>query len=257
MRPIIQLGPVELSTYAVMLSLAACLGFWLVYRESDRKGLDTLEVLKLTLVAFVAGLLGARWLAWLAGPASETRPLWSILAIGDGGGMSIYGAIGLSALAGARFGRSRGLDLWEVSDTLAFAFAPAIAVARLGCFLNGCCYGKATTVPWGLVAGGAPNHVNFGIPSHPTQLYEAGAAFALFAILWRMRRRRQFVGQLTVTFLAGYALFRFFNEMFRGDPRLAWEIGSLGAMSLNQLLSLVVLAAAVGVGIALERRSLQ
>jgi phosphatidylglycerol:prolipoprotein diacylglycerol transferase len=255
MRPIIYLGDIEISSYAVMLSLGACLGFWLAYRETERKGLDTVEVLKLTALAFAAGIVGARGLAWLANDQLyQGRAFWSIFAVWDRSSMSLYGGVGLAALAGALYARARGLDIWEISDTLAVAFLPAIAVARLGCFLNGCCYGKPTTVPWGLVAGGPPSAVNFGVPSHPTQLYEAAAALVLFALLWRMRSRRQFAGQLTVAFLAGYPLFRFFNEMFRGDPRPAWQIGSLPALSLNQLLSLAAMAFAVTMGVVLERR---
>jgi phosphatidylglycerol:prolipoprotein diacylglycerol transferase len=256
MSPIIYLGPLEISTYAVMLSLGACLGFWLAYRETERKKLDTVETLKLTAVAFACGLIGARGLAWLANAQLyEGRPFWSVFALWDRGGMSLYGGVGLAAVAGFLYARSRGLDVWEIADTLAVSFLPAIAVTRLGCFLNGCCYGRPTTMPWGLVAGGAPNHVNFGIPSHPTQLYEAAAALVLFALLWRMRLRRRFTGQLAVAFLAGYPLFRFFNEMFRGDPRPAWQIGALGALSLNQLASLVGMGIAVAAGILLERRA--
>lgn len=255
MHPIIYFGPLEISTYAVMVSLGATLGFWLTYRDAERKGLDIVEVLMLTAIAFAAGLVGARGLVWLASPEIyDERPFSSIFVLWDRSGMSLYGGLALSALAGVLYARSRGLDIWDVADTLAFAFLPAIAVARLGCFLNGCCYGKPTTVPWGLVAGGAPNYVNFDIPSHPTQLYEAAAALVLFVLLGRMRRKRQFVGQLTVAFLAGYPLFRFFNELFRGDPRPAWQIGDLGALSLNQILSVAALAFAVAAGMVLERR---
>ena len=255
MFPIIYFGPLEISTYAVMLSLGASLGFWLTYRDAVRKGLDVVEVLKLTAIAFAAGLIGARGLVWLASSeASDQRPFSSIFVLWDRSGMSLYGGLALSALASVLYARSRGLDLWDVADTLAFAFLPAIAVARLGCFLNGCCYGKPTTAPWGLVAGGAPNTVNFDVPSHPTQLYEAAAALFLFALLLRMRRKRQFVGQLTVAFLASFPLFRFFNELFRGDPRPAWQIGDVGTLSLNQILSVVPLVFALAAGMVLERR---
>ncbi len=256
MHPIIYFGPLEISTYAVMLSLGASLGFWLTYRDAERKGLDVVEALKLTAVAFFAGLIGARGLVWLANPAVyEERPFSSIFLLWDRSGMSIYGGLALAAAAGVLYARFRGLDLWDLADTLAFSFLPAIAVARLGCFLNGCCYGKPTTAPWGLVAGGAPNYVNFDIPSHPTQLYEAAAAVLLFVLLERMRWKRQFVGQLAVAFLAGYPLFRFFNEIFRGDPRPGWQIGNLGTLSLNQILSVAALLFALGAGMVLERRS--
>ena len=255
MYPIIPFGPLEISTYAVMLSLGASLGFWLTYRDAERKGLDIVEVLKLTAVAFAAGLIGARGLVWLTSPAIyQERPFTSIFLLWDRSGMSLYGGLALSAIAGALYARTRGLDVWEVADTLAFAFLPAIAVARLGCFLNGCCYGKPTTASWGLVAGGAPNLVNFDIPSHPTQLYEAAAALVLFALLERMRWKRQFVGQLTVAFLVGYPLFRFFNEVLRGDPRPGWRIGDLGVLSLNQILSAAALVLALAAGMLLERR---
>jgi phosphatidylglycerol:prolipoprotein diacylglycerol transferase len=255
MHPIIYFGPLEISTYAVMLSVGASLGFWLTYRDAERKGLDIAEVLKLTAVAFAAGLIGARGLVWLARPAIyEERPFSSIFVLWDRSGMSLYGGLALAALAGFLYARARGHEIWDIADTLAFAFLPAIALARLGCFLNGCCYGKPTTAPWGLVAGGAPNYVNFEIPSHPTQLYEAAAALLLFALLERMRWTRQFVGQLTVAFLAGYPLFRFFNEILRGDPRPGWQIGGLGVLSLNQILSVAALLFALAAGMVLERR---
>ena len=71
----------------------------------------------------------------------------------------------------------------------------------MGCFLDGCCYGKPKTSPLGTVAGGSPNAVNFGIPSHPAQLYDAAALLLLWGVLWWMRGRRAWAGQLTVVFL--------------------------------------------------------
>ena len=255
MYPIIHLGTLEISTYAVMLSLGACFGFWMTTREAERKGQDVVEVLKLTALAFAAGIVGARGLVWLASPEIYgQRPFSSIFLLWDRSGMSFFGGLALAAVAGVLYGRARGLDLWEIADTLAFAFLPAMAIARLGCFLNGCCYGKATAAPWGIVAGGAPNTVNFDIPSHPTQLYEAAAALLLFALLRRMRPRRRFAGQLAVSFLVGYPLFRFFNEFLRGDPRPGWQLGALGALSLNQILSIAAIAVAVAAGFALEGR---
>jgi len=255
MHPFIDIGPLEISTYAVMFSIGASLGFWVAYRDAERKKLDVVEVLKLTAVAFAAGLVGARALVWLQSPElHDERPVSSILVLWEKSGMSLYGGLALAGLAAILYARARSLDIWDVADTLAFAFLPAFAVGRLGCFLNGCCYGKPTTAPWGLVAGGAPNYVNFDIPSHPTQLYESAAALFLFALLGLMRRKRRFTGQLAVAFLAGYSVFRFFNEFFRGDHRPAWQFGGLGTLSLNQILSVAALAFAIGAGMVLERR---
>jgi len=254
MKPIINLGSLEISTYALMISLGASLGFWLTHREAERKRLDAMKLLALAAIAFGAGLLGARALNFTTSDPVGQASWWSVPALWDHVGMSFYGGLGFAAFAGLAYARSQGLAPWEVADVLAVSFSPALALARVGCFLNGCCYGTPTAGPFGLVAGGAPNSVNFGIPSHPTQLYEAAAALALFGWLWHLRSRRRFVGQLAVAFLAAYPLFRFFQEFLRGDPRPAWQFGSFAVLSLNQILSLGVMAFALVAGAALERR---
>jgi phosphatidylglycerol:prolipoprotein diacylglycerol transferase len=254
MMPVVSLGPFEISSYALMLSLGAAVGFWLTYLESVRKRLDPGTMLAVATLAFLAGLVGARGLSWLTFPESRGSSSWSsIFAIWDRGGLSMYGGLALASLAGSVYARKASLAPWDVADTLAIAWTPLPFFVRIGCFLNGCCYGKPTAGPLGIIAGGAPNNVNFGIPSHPTQLYDAAAAFLLFLFLWRLRRRRRFVGQVAVAFLAFYPLFRFFHEFLRGDPRPAWQFGELGVLSLNQLLSLAIMAFAIAAGFRLER----
>jgi phosphatidylglycerol:prolipoprotein diacylglycerol transferase len=253
-KPIINLGSLELSTYVVMISLAASLGLWLTYREAARKGLDAVRLLTLAAIAFGAGLLGARGLNVLASEPVGAASWSSVPTLWDHVGMSFYGGLVFAAAAGLVYARAARLPSWEVADVLAVSFSPAVALARMGCFLNGCCYGRPTAGPFGLVAGGAPNLVNFGIPSHPTQLYEAAFALALFGWLWHQRSRRRFVGQLAVAFLAAYPLFRFFQEFLRGDPRPAWEFGSFMVLSFNQIVSLAVMGFALLASAVLERR---
>jgi len=252
MMPVIPIGPYELSSHALMLSFGAAVCFWLTTLEIDRKRLDPGAMMWLTIVAFLAGIVGARGLEWVlrGGPGEGSS---SILAFWDRGGLSMYGGLLAAAVAGGVYARARGLALWEVADTLVVAWVPLIAFARIGCFLNGCCYGRATTSVFGMVAGGSPNNVNFGIPSHPTQLYDAGAALALFLWLWSLRTRRRFVGQLAVTFLAAYPAFRFFHEFLRGDARLAWRVDGLGTLSLTQVVSVGLVAFALVAGWRLER----
>ncbi len=253
MKPIVNVGSLEISTYVVMISLGAGLGLWLTYRLAERKSLDSMKVLALAALACAAGLLGARGFNVIAGPAGEST-WWSVPALWEPVGMSFYGGLGLAALAGLAYARANGLPPWEVADLLAVSFPPGVALARVGCFLNGCCYGRPTAGPFGLVAGGAPNLVNFGIPSHPTQLYEAAALLLLFAWLWRMQWRRRFVGQPAVLFLAAYPLLRFFLEFLRGDTRPAWQFGSHAVLSLNQIVSLSLMVFALAAGFVLERR---
>ena len=198
-------------------------------------------MLTLAVIAFAAGVVGARGLSLLFNlPLYVDEPWWSLLAVWDRGGMVMYGGLLLAAAAGLVYIRLRGLRAWDAADTLAVAWLPFLFFLRIGCFLNGCCYGRPTTSPFGLVTGGAPNNVSFGIRSHPAQLYDAAAVLAIFALLRWMRTRRRFEGQLAVTFLALYPAFRFFHETLRGDPRIFLSFGGRVVLSLTQVTSILL-----------------
>jgi len=248
-KPILQIGPIALSSYALMMSIGGSLGFWLTWREIQRKRLEPGPMLALAMIAFVAGLVGARALSvFVHWPAYADLEWWRLLALWDRGGMSMYGGILLAAAVGLAYIRIRRLPAWDAADTMVTAWTPFIFFLRIGCFLNGCCYGRPTTSIFGIVAGGGPSAVNFGIPSHPAQLYDAAAALAIFALLWWMRSRRRFEGQLTVTFLALYSAWRLVHETFRGDPWVALRFGALGVATLNQVISVALLVYAVAAG---------
>ncbi|MDD3887079.1 MAG: prolipoprotein diacylglyceryl transferase, partial [Victivallaceae bacterium] len=100
--------------------------------------------------------------------------------------------------------------------------APAIAIAhacgRIGCFLNGCCYGGATDLPWGVCypAGSAADLAGHGAALHPVQLYEAGE-MVLCAIFFAWLVRRTGRGVAMSSYLIVYGILRFLNELARGD----------------------------------------
>ena len=247
MHPVVTFGPVELSSYALLIALGGSLGFWLTFREIERARLAPGPLLGLTVVCFVAGLLGARALSvllhqrWYAG-----RPWWTWLAVWDPGGMALYGGLALAGAVGIAYALSRRLPVWETADRLVLAWVPCLVLVRIGCFLNGCCSGRPTTSALGLVAGGSPNAVNFGIPSHPTQLYDAAALVAIGGLCWWLRDRRHFAGQITLVFLALHSAARFAVEPLRGDPRSPiWRLGALGTVTFNQVVALALLAFAL------------
>lgn len=252
MKPLFVIGSIELSSYALMLSVGGSVCFWLTLREIQRKRLDPGPTMGLTVIAFVAGLLGARALSVLVRwPAYAEQRWWSLLAVWDRGGMAMYGGLLVAAAAGLAYIRLRRLPAWDTADTLVAAWLPFLFFMRIGCFLNGCCYGRPTTSVFGIVAGGAPNNVNFGIRSHPTQLYDAAAILVVFALIWWMRSRRRFEGQLAVTFLAVYPAWRIFHETLRGDAWVSLQFGRLGVVTLNQAISVVLIVYAVAAGLVL------
>ncbi len=258
MRPVLcSWGPVEVSSWAVFLSLGACVGFWLTAREAARKGADVVATLRTALLAFVGGLAGARVLAILLNLDLYAGgfPL-HLLALWDPGGMSLFGGLALSASLGLGWLLLRRLPVWDTADTLVVAWTPFLSLLRIGCFLNGCCYGRPTTSPLGIVAGGSRNNMNFGVPSHPAQFYDAAATLGIFALLWWMKARRRFTGQLTVSFLALYGASRFMLDFTRGDMRMVVRIGEELTVTPTQIFSLaLILIAAIAGGWLARRRA--
>jgi phosphatidylglycerol:prolipoprotein diacylglycerol transferase len=232
-----------------MLSLGACLGFWLTAWEAARKGSDVAATVRAALVSFLFGLAGARVAAILMNLDLYARgfPL-HLLALWDPGGMSLFGGLTLAAVSGLAWILLRRLPAWETADTLVVAWTPFLAVLRIGCFLNGCCYGRPTSSPLGMVAGGSRNNVNFGVPSHPAQFYDLAAMLGIFALLAWMRTRRRFAGQLAVVFLSLYGAARFLLDFTRGDMRILVRIAGKATLTPTQIISLAMIVLSVVLG---------
>ncbi len=254
MRPIISSGSIEISSYALMLCIGACVSLWLTLRQLRRTRLEDAMV-TLTAIMLAGGILGARATSIVLNRGLyEGAAILSIFTIWDPGGMWFFGGFLVAGLAGLAWILARGIPVMEAADTLALAWVPFIAFIRVGCFLNGCCYGRPTTSFFGLVTGGSLNNANFGIPSHPTQLYAVAATLALAGILWRRARRQRFTGELTVMFLVFYSAFTFAHEFLRGDPRIAWSFGEFGVLTLNQIVSLLLVVTGIVLWVKLRPR---
>jgi phosphatidylglycerol:prolipoprotein diacylglycerol transferase len=135
------------------------------------------------------------------------------------------------------FARIRRIPLWSLGDFVMSGLPLGHALGRLGCFLNGCCYGMPTQCLCGVVypENSAPWYRFGHAPLHPTQLYEAAFNLLLYLFfLWYYpRRRRQ--GNVVALYLLLYPLARFLNEWLRGDERLKWM-----GLSLAQEISVLL-----------------
>jgi len=159
------------------------------------------------------------------------------------GGLTFYGGVLLAAPGGFLYAKRRKLGALRSADLLAPALMIALAVGRIGCFLNGCCYGSQTDSGLGVLF---PGHL---AERHPTQLYESVFAFALFVVLrWVLRPRLARDGQLFGAMLALYGTFRIGLEFVRDDPR-----GALGPLSTSQLIGIPLIA--IGVIFLLRNRT--
>jgi prolipoprotein diacylglyceryl transferase len=180
--------------------------------------------------------------------------LWSMSTLTSAG--DFYGGFMGGLLAAAWFfWRHRDVPFWRVADLCAPAIALGQAIGRIGCFMAGDDYGRATTVRWAVTftdpdaarIGGAP----LGVPLHPVQLYESAVCLVLFSLLVLLGRRRHRDGDLILTYTALYAIARFVLEFFRGDADRGFVFG--GVLSTSQFIGIIMLGLVVGVLIARPR----
>jgi phosphatidylglycerol:prolipoprotein diacylglycerol transferase len=225
MLPIlITIGPFELRAYGVMIAAAFLVGTWVGLREARRKGFDPELVYDLLFVVMLTSIAGARLYFVVF---SEPRWFFShpleILAIWKGG-LSLHGGLLGGLLAGLWFTHRRRLPFWRFADTLTPSIMIGQAVGRMACVLNGCSYGKPTSLPWAVTFTNPAAQAPHNVPLHPTQFYELSADLALFGILWLLRRRMRFDGQLFLIYGISYGLARLGLETFRGDSLLIADL---------------------------------
>jgi|SRR6267378_1817961 len=221
-------GFLHIRSYGLMLAVAFLTGTWLALVEARRRGLDEDKLVTVILLTLVASILGARAL-YVVEHLGEFRREWgSVLALWQGG-LTLYGGVVLGSIVGLASARRLGLPMWTVADTLTPSFALGTMFGRIGCFLNGCCYGRPTRWPWGVVfPADSFAGLEFGnAPVHPSQLYFALAGLLLFAFCWAMRSRFKVPGTLFWTFLILFALVRIPLDFTR-----AYEPGAL-ALSIG------------------------
>jgi phosphatidylglycerol:prolipoprotein diacylglycerol transferase len=206
---LLHLGPVHLRSYGVMMAIAFLVGTWISLREARRLGLDEDKVVNVILITLVSAVLGARALYVLEHLAEFRREWGSVFALWQGG-LTLYGGLVAGTFAGLVAAQRMGLPRWRVADALTPPLALGTMFGRIGCFLNGCCYGRPTSLPWGVrFPPGSFASLEFGdTPVQPSQLYNAAAGLVLFLVLFATRRRFKVPGVLFWTFVVAFALVR-------------------------------------------------
>ena len=266
MHPIaFHLGPLEIHWFGIMIMVAFAAGLWTASRRARRENISSEKITDVTLWILAGAIVGARgvhvatyWQEEFAG-----RPLWEIFAVWQGGIVYYGGLIG-AAITSLIYIRWKKLPLWKTADVLAPSIALGSALGRIGCFLNGCCFGRICNLPWavqfpnqsyawaqqyqqGLVGKDAP-----ALPVHPTEIYDALLNLALYVFLAWLFRRKKFDGQIFATYLICYAVTRSFVEYFRGDYSAAhFHYG----LAPGQLVSIPIFIAGLGLAAILSRRA--
>jgi phosphatidylglycerol:prolipoprotein diacylglycerol transferase len=253
---LLELGPISVYSYGLLLALAFLAGLHLASRRARQHGLNPERVLDLGIFIIIAAVVGGKLLLLLTDFRLFVEHPSEIFSLARSGGV-FYGGLILAVLVSLWYMRRHHLPLWQTFDVFAPGIALGHAIGRVGCLLAGCCYGRPTSMPWGIVFTdpfaasyvGTPLNVHL----HPTQLYESAAELLILgALLLLERRGRAFPGRTFWAYVLLYSVARFVIEFFRGDDR-----GIILGVSTSQFISLVLAPLAIGMLVWLRRRQVE
>jgi phosphatidylglycerol:prolipoprotein diacylglycerol transferase len=238
--------------YGLMLFLAFLVSMNLAAWRAKREKLSPELIFDLALWVFVGGLLGARIFYVAQYWGIRVHSLWDVLKIWEGG-IVFYGSVMGGTAAFFLYRALRPFPLGPVLDVVAPSLAVGIALGRVGCFLNGCCYGDLcdpAKVPWAVSfpKDSAPwwDQVRHGqiaqsaahaLPVHPTQLYSAIDGLVLFGLLTAFYPLRRRDGEVMALLMVTYPLTRFLIELLRNDESVFFA-----GMTISQNVSVFLLA---------------
>src|SRR3954466_7397006 len=247
-----ELGPLTVYTYGLLLAAAYLLGLRLAMVRARVRGLDQTRVLDLGIYIIISALVGAKLLLLVTDFRTFSSNPRELLTLARSGGV-FYGGLILAVAVALVYIREIGLPLWTTCDVFAPGIALGHVVGPFGLLFAGCCYGKPTTLPWGITFSDPFAAANvgtpLGVPLHPTQIYEAAAEALILAILlWTERKGKPFAGRTFWLYMLLYAISRFAIEFFRGDER-----GTVGMFSTSQFISIVLAPLAIVMLVWLSR----
>ena len=257
---ILEVGPITIHTYGLLLAIAFIAGIWVASRNAGRNGISADSIWNMGLLIIFSALVGSKIILFFSdyGHYSQNpREIFSLSTLRSS--EVYYGGLLLALVSAVWYARKKQIPLWTVADLSVPAMALGQSIARLGCLSAGCCYGKPSHMPWSITFTNQYAYDNVGvplnIPLHPTQIYESIALFGLFLFLtWRLAKKR-FTGQVVLEYLGLFAVIRFMIEFYRNDER-----GFIlhGLLSTSQFIAfLTILGSAIAYYLLRRQREAQ
>jgi phosphatidylglycerol:prolipoprotein diacylglycerol transferase len=211
MYPIlVSIGPLRLYSYGLMLAIAFLTAAHFAVRRSYLFNIPKEIINNLTLLIIIAGVIGAR-IVYVIMNLNYFRAHRLEIFMINRGGLVFYGGFILAFIASVIFVRINKISLLDTADLLAPFIALGHSIGRIGCFLNGCCYGKQTHCIIGVKFPGTEVKV------WPTQLISSCGLFIIFLVLFCLQQKRKFKGEIIFSYLTIYGIFRFLEDFLRGD----------------------------------------
>jgi phosphatidylglycerol:prolipoprotein diacylglycerol transferase len=221
---LIDAGFFQIRSYGFMLAASFLAGIYLAAWRARRHGVKPQLILDLSVFIILAAVVGSRLLYVMFHLSEYSNPL-QFFALWEGGA-TFYGGLILAIVASAAFAHRMKLPFLQLADIISPSIALGMALTRVGCFLSGCCYGKPTDMPWGMVfpptcpAGhsAAEAAISLGVDTvhlHPTQLYSLLYGCVILTILLLVEKKLPKRGALFGLMLVFAGLARFTVDFFR------------------------------------------
>jgi phosphatidylglycerol---prolipoprotein diacylglyceryl transferase len=211
-----QFGSLTVTWYGIMMAAAFLAGLWTASRRAPLDGMRPETILDLGPWLIFGAIIGARalyvitfWRDQFAGKSfSELFMVWH-------GGLVFYGGLIGACLSCLLYAKVKSVRVWKMADALAPSIALGYVFGRIGCLMNGCCYGRECHLLWAIHF--PQGHETYPRGVHPTQIYDSLLNLGFYLGLAWLYRRKRFDGQVFAVYAIGYALLRFLVELFRGD----------------------------------------
>lgn len=227
MHPIIcNIGPFSVYSYGFMLVLAFSVSSWLACQEAKRQHIDPETIFNLLFEVFIFGVIGARIFYVIENSGYYFKNPLEIIML-QYGGLSWFGGLILGAVSGIIYLWKKKLGVYSTLDLVVPFIALGQAFGRIGCLLNGCCFGKES-------AYGIYFEVH-KLVLVPTQIYSAAILVFIFIILRLLQNRPRPAGMIFFVYLFLYSVKRFFIEFWRADNPVVFS-----GLTLFQILSVLV-----------------
>lgn len=239
MRPdLFSIGPITIHGYGLMIGIGFLAAILIGMKRAEKHGLDKDIVFNMGMLCIVGGMLGAKILYIITEWNSiiHSKNLWSDLAYG----FVVYGGIIGGILILYVYSRFKKLNFLQYMDLIVPSVSIGQGFGRIGCLLAGCCYGRETDCPIGIVFHNsefAPN----GVSLLPTQIFSSLGDFLIAGFLIWYAGKQKKDGKVISMYLILYGVGRFIVEIFRNDPR-----GNVGMLSTSQFISIFMVAFGAG-----------
>ena len=239
MHPIaIQFGSVVVHWYGVLVACGFLAGIWMTVWRARRENIPVELIFDLSLYLLIFGMLGGKLFYLIAYWPDFMRDFHREGFNALRSGFVFYGGFICAVIVTIHYARRHGIAHWRMADLFTPALPLGHAFGRLGCFMEGCCYGDRCDLSW--AAHFPANHPTYPYGVYPTQFMEAAANLLFCAFLSWFYPRRKFDGQVFWIYAILYAVMRFSIEFIRGDNPRQWP----GHLTNSQVTAILWLVAA-------------